>query len=114
MPRRCEDREIRIFVGPREDKKSEYKRYFSPHTWRHLNHPAQRFYKEVVLWSALSHPNIVEFVGVQVDMKKHLFAAASKWMGHRNIMEFIRENHVNRPELVRELTSPPTRSAEMG
>ena len=76
--------------------------------------PPQRFCKEVVLWSVLSHPNILEFVGVQVDMVERQLATVSKWMGHGNIMQFARKNHVNRLELVRDFTSSPTLSVEMG
>ena len=76
--------------------------------------PPQRFCKEVVLWSALSHPNILKLVGVQVDMEERQLATVSEWMGHRTIMEFIRKNRVNRLELVCDLTSSPARSAKMG
>ena len=60
----------------------------------------QRFYREVVLWSTLSHPNVLKLVGVQEDTKKHQFVTVSEWMGGRNIMEFIKYNHTNRLELV--------------
>jgi len=76
--------------------------------------PPQRFCKEAILWSVLSHPNILEFVGVQVDMAECQLATVSKWMGHGNIMQFARKNRVNKLELVRDLTSSPTRSVEMG
>jgi len=76
--------------------------------------PLQRFCKEVVLWSVLSHPNILELVGVQIEMERGRLTTVSKWMGHRNIMEFTQTNHVNRLELVRDFTSSPTHSAETG
>lgn len=68
--------------------------------------PLQRFCKEVVLWSTLSHPNILKLVGVQEDVKKRQFSIVSEWMTRGNIMEFIEINHANRLELVRGITSP--------
>jgi len=68
---------------------------------------SQRFCKEVVLWSTLSHPNIVKLVGVQEDVKSRQFAIVSEWMSRGNIMEFVENNHdANRLELVRGITFP--------
>ena len=66
----------------------------------------QRFCKEVVLWNTLSHPNVSKAVGVQGDMERGQFAIVSEWMVHGNINEYIKNNHVNRLELVRNFTSP--------
>jgi len=68
----------------------------------------QHFCKEVILWSTLSHPNVLKFSGVQGDMEKGQFITVSEWMTHGNIMEYIRKNHVNRLGLVRDLTFPAT------
>jgi serine/threonine-protein kinase TNNI3K len=73
----------------------------------------QRFCKEVVLWSTLSHPNVLKLVGVQGDMEKGQFTTVSEWMVHGNIMEYINNNHVNRLELVRGFTFPATPSTQM-
>jgi serine/threonine-protein kinase TNNI3K len=66
----------------------------------------QQFCKEVVLWSTLSHPNVLAPAGVQGDMGKGQFSVVSEWMTHGNIMEYINNNHANRLELVRDFTSP--------
>ena len=68
---------------------------------RGLNHSTQRFYREVALWSTLSHPNILKLVGVQVDAKKGQFIAVSEWMTHGNVIDYIQINDANRLELVR-------------
>ena len=68
--------------------------------------PLQRFCKEVVLWSTLSHPNILKLVGVQEDMKRRQFGIVSEWMLNGNILEFVENNHTNRLELVRGVTFP--------
>ena len=65
----------------------------------------QRFYREAVLWSTLSHPNVLELVGVQEDMERGQFVTVSEWMEHGTIMEYIESNHINRLELVRDLAS---------
>ena len=66
----------------------------------------QRFCKEVVLWSTVSHPNVLKLVGVQGDMEKGQFVTVSEWMAHGNIMQYIKNNSVNRLELVRSFTFP--------
>ena len=68
--------------------------------------PIQRVCKGVVLWNTLSHPNILKLVGVQEDMNNRQFSIVSEWMSNGNIMEFIENNHANRLELVRGITSP--------
>ena len=75
--------------------------------------PLQRFYKEVILWETLSHPNILKLVGVQEDTGKRQFITVSEWMKHGNIMEYIKNNHANRLELVRDFTFPTASSAEI-
>ena len=69
---------------------------------------SQRFCKEVVLWSTLSHPNILKLVGVQDHAKKRQLTTVSDWMVHGNIMEYIETNHANRLELVRGFAPPTT------
>jgi len=66
----------------------------------------QRFCKEVVLWSTLSHQNILKLVGVQDDARRRQFSIVSEWMLNGNIMDFIENNHANRLELVRAVTFP--------
>lgn len=61
----------------------------------------QRFFREVVTWNSLSHPNVLRLIGVLDGFGDHLFATVSEWMVHGNIMEYIRENAINRLELVR-------------
>jgi len=67
----------------------------------------QRFCKEVVLWSSLSHPNVMKISGIQGDMGKGQFVIVSEWMAQGSIMEYIKKNHVNRLELVCSATFPP-------
>ena len=67
----------------------------------------QQFCKEVVLWNTLSHPNVLKLVGVQGDMEKGQFITISEWMAHGNVMQYIKNNHVNRLELVCDLAFPP-------
>ena len=73
----------------------------------------QQFCEEVVLRSALSHPNVLKLVGVQGDMDKGQFITVSEWMAHGNVMEYTGKKHVNRLELVRRFTVPPIPSLKM-
>ncbi|KAF9643108.1 kinase-like protein [Thelephora ganbajun] len=68
----------------------------------------KQFCKEVVLWSALSHPNVLKLAGVWGNVEKAQFVTVSEWMTHGNIMEYIKSNHANRLELVRGLVFPAT------
>ena len=87
----------------RKIKKVSTRGHFTP-TWETVSTiPFQQFYKEVLLWETLSHPNILGLVGVWVDMKKGEFVTVSEWMVHGNIMEFIARYPANRLELVRGL-----------
>ena len=100
-------------VGPNVDFKKTRKvsidDVFDPIQFRRdLDRPAQRFYREVVLWGTLSHPNVLKLVGVQENMKKRELITVSEWMVHGTIMDYIGKNHTNRLELVRSFTFPAT------
>jgi serine/threonine protein kinase len=66
----------------------------------------QQFCKEVILWNTISHPNVLKLAGVQGDMEDGQFVTVSEWMAYGNIMEYIKTNHVNRLELVRDFIFP--------
>ena len=68
--------------------------------------PFQRFYREVVLWERLSHPNVLKLVGVWEDMEKGQFATVAEWMEHGSIMDYIKQNSADRLELVRGFAIP--------
>jgi len=70
----------------------------------------QRFYKRIALWSMLSHPNVMEFVGVQENTEQRQFVIVSEWMEQGNIMEFVENNSANRLALVHDFTSSPLAS----
>ena len=69
---------------------------------------SQRFCKEAVLWNTLSHPNVSKLTGVRMDMDEGNFMIVSEWMPHGNIVEYIKKNHANRLELVRDFTVSTT------
>ena len=74
----------------------------------------QQFCREVILWNALSHPNVLKLVGVQGDMDKRRFIMISDWMVNGNIMQFVKKNHVNRLELVEDFNSSLPSSTKYG
>ena len=58
------------------------------------------FCKEVVVWNALRHPNVLQLLGATMDSPQ--FAMVSEWMENGNINEFIKAHKdANRFELVR-------------
>lgn len=49
----------------------------------------------------------MQLTGVLGDIEKGQFVTVLEWMTQGNIMEYIRNNHVDRLELVRNFTLPP-------
>jgi serine/threonine protein kinase len=47
----------------------------------------QRFYKEVLVWKQLRHPNVLPFQGVATSLFP--FCMVSHWMANGNIVEYI-------------------------
>jgi len=98
--------DVAALDDPRKIRKVSVNRSFST-TWGAVSAPLlQRFCKEVVLWCTISHPNVMKLVGVHGDMGKGQFSTVSEWMAHGSIMQFIKNNHANRLDLVRDFTSP--------
>jgi len=59
----------------------------------------RRFYREIVGWKYLSHPNVVPFLGVS-EASPHL-SIISPWLSNGNIVVFTRRNpRVNRLRLL--------------
>lgn len=50
----------------------------------------QRFYREIVAWKYLSHPNVLPFLGISETL--FAFSIISPWLLNGNIAEYIR-NH---------------------
>ncbi|KAF9647913.1 kinase-like protein [Thelephora ganbajun] len=65
-----------------------------------LNKIRKTFFRHVILWNSLAHPNVLELVGAQWDMNEAQFTTVSKWMACGNIMQYIKNNSVNRLELL--------------
>jgi len=66
----------------------------------------------VILWSTLSHPNVLKLTGVYNVWQGQL-TTVSEWMKHGTIMDYIKYNHTNRLELVCAFTFPATPAAKM-
>ena len=57
------------------------------------------FCREAVAWKHLRHPNILPFLGV--NLETHKYAMISEWMDNGNINEFIEKHReANRMQLV--------------
>ena len=60
---------------------------------------SQRFWKEVMTWKAVQHPNILPLLGVAMPGDR--LAMVSEWMTNGSIKKFIRAHpNANRYELV--------------
>jgi serine/threonine protein kinase len=60
----------------------------------------QRFCKEVALWKNLSHPNVLDLIGVPDTLEDGRFSMVSEWMVNGNIMTYVRANADNHLKLV--------------
>jgi serine/threonine protein kinase len=76
-------------------------------------HPGrQAFYREVIVWKSLKHPNIVPFLGVPTKVPPP-FEIVCEWMENSRITEYVRENpNVDRINLVSGFSSTVTTSFE--
>ncbi|KAF9647785.1 kinase-like protein [Thelephora ganbajun] len=62
----------------------------------------RRFYKEVMTWKILNHPNVLPLLGATIDNNQ--FVMVSEWMINGNINEFIKaHSDVNRFELLKDV-----------
>ncbi|KAF9259165.1 hypothetical protein L218DRAFT_843322, partial [Marasmius fiardii PR-910] len=50
------------------------------------------FCKEVLIWTQLSHPNIVPLIGVNADLFEPEFCLVSPWMANDDIISFLKRN----------------------
>jgi len=48
----------------------------------------------------LSHPNVLDLVGVPDTLEDGRFSTVSEWMANGNIMEYVRDNAGNHLKLV--------------
>ncbi|KAF9789170.1 kinase-like domain-containing protein [Thelephora terrestris] len=90
LKRGCGEREVAIKALRARDPK--------------LEALTNRFYKEVIAWKSLRHPNILPLLGV--IMSENQFAMVSEWMTNGNIKEFTAANqHANRYQLLAEVAN---------
>ena len=78
--------------------------------WAQPNY-AQRFYRDIIGWKYVLHPNVVPFYGVSETLFS--FCIVNPWLPNGNILDYIRNNQrVNRLQLVNGLPrfSQPSRS----
>ncbi|KAF9059380.1 kinase-like domain-containing protein, partial [Rhodocollybia butyracea] len=48
--------------------------------------------QEVLVWSQLDHPNILPFLGIDVDLFPERFCLVSPWCNHGNVIKYL-ETH---------------------
>ena len=54
-----------------------------------------------MIWSKLSHPNILRFLGVGGDTREGRYSMVSELMSRGNLFRYVKQSSVNRLELVR-------------
>ena len=52
------------------------------------------------MWKNLSHPNVLDLIGVPDALEDGRFSMVSEWMANGNIMEYVRSNAGNHLKLV--------------
>ena len=59
----------------------------------------QRFYRDILGWKYIAHPNVVPFSGVSETLFS--FSIINPWLPNGNILDYIQKNQrVNRLQLV--------------
>ena len=61
------------------------------------------------MWKNLSHPNVLDLIGVPDTLEEGRFSTVSEWMTNSNIMEYVRANAGNHLKLV----SPDRKSTRL-
>ena len=52
------------------------------------------------MWKNLSHPNVLDLIGVPDTLEGGRFSMVSEWMANGNIMGYVRANSGNHLKLV--------------
>ena len=52
------------------------------------------------MWKNLSHPNVLNLIGIPDTLDDGKFSMISEWMANGNIMEYVRKNAGNYLKLV--------------
>ena len=52
------------------------------------------------MWKNLSHPNVLDLIGVPDTLEDGRFSMVSEWMANGNIMTYVRSNAGNHLKLV--------------
>ena len=91
---------LRVYIRDSEGVTKRVRLYFrsSPATVAGMA-DRQAFYREVVVWKRLQHPNIVPFLGIPANIPP--FEIVCDWMENDRITEYVKKNpDVNRVDLV--------------
>ncbi|KAL0069387.1 hypothetical protein AAF712_003410 [Marasmius tenuissimus] len=65
-------------------------RFHIPADQHRENEVAEEFYKEALVWTQLSHPNILPFHGVSTTLFPQRFCLISPWMENGDIITFLK------------------------
>ena len=68
-----------------------------------MKYQIQDFCKECALWMNISHPNVLQLIAVEIEIKPHIgnFSMISEMMTNGNIIKYLRVNKADRLRLVR-------------
>jgi len=82
-----------------QDKTGVWRSHIPTREWTRSD-SNQRFYREVIGWKYVSHPNVLPFLGISETLFP--FCIITPWLPNGNIVEYIRQHQgVNRLQLVR-------------
>ncbi|KAG9049804.1 hypothetical protein FS837_009104, partial [Tulasnella sp. UAMH 9824] len=66
-------------------------------TWIESGWPLQRLAREIRIWSQLSHPNVLEFVGYHLNQRMSTAWLISTYITNGNLFQFIRNVPLDSP-----------------
>ncbi|KAF9257057.1 kinase-like protein, partial [Marasmius fiardii PR-910] len=70
------------------------------------NKELREFYKETLLWTQLSHPSLLPFLGVNITLFPGKLALVAPWMANGEIIKFLKVNPIhNRLRVISEIAA---------
>ncbi|KAE9382885.1 kinase-like protein [Gymnopus androsaceus JB14] len=64
----------------------------------------KEFSQEVLVWSQLEHPNILPFLGINMDLFPGRYCLVSPWCGHGSVMNYLSMHpEVDKMEIIKDI-----------
>ena len=52
----------------------------------------QQFCREALVWKQLNHPNVLPFLGINMELFTPRFCLVSPWMSNGSLLDYLKKN----------------------